>query len=84
MLELKIAKRLAPFELGIELCAPEEKTIVLFGPSGAGKTLPLAAIAGLLTPDAGRVASLGHALAALSARMEPTDVARAADRLVKA
>jgi molybdate transport system ATP-binding protein len=56
MLELTIAKRLAAFDLGIELCAPEEKTVVLFGPSGAGKSLTLAAIAGLLTPDTGHIA----------------------------
>jgi len=35
---------------------------VLFGPSGAGKTTILSAIAGLLRPDAGRVALSGRAL----------------------
>ncbi|MCK9507779.1 MAG: ATP-binding cassette domain-containing protein [Pigmentiphaga sp.] len=33
----------------------EARRIALFGPSGAGKTLTLKAIAGLLRPDAGRV-----------------------------
>jgi molybdate transport system ATP-binding protein len=33
----------------------EEDLVVLFGPSGSGKTLTLHAIAGLLTPDAGRI-----------------------------
>jgi molybdate transport system ATP-binding protein len=36
--------------------ATEEDVVVLFGPSGAGKSLTLQAIAGLTTPDAGRIA----------------------------
>jgi molybdate transport system ATP-binding protein len=35
--------------------ASEEDIVVLFGPSGAGKSLTLQAIAGLITPDAGRI-----------------------------
>jgi len=35
---------------------------VLFGPSGSGKSLTLAAIAGLLRPDAGRIALGGETL----------------------
>ncbi|MGI4812213.1 MAG: sulfate/molybdate ABC transporter ATP-binding protein [Janthinobacterium lividum] len=34
--------------------------LVLFGPSGAGKTMTLAAIAGLLRPDAGRITINGQ------------------------
>jgi molybdate transport system ATP-binding protein len=34
----------------------EARRTVIFGPSGAGKTLTLQAIAGLLTPDSGRIA----------------------------
>ena len=38
------------------------RTLVLFGPSGSGKTLTLQAIAGLLSPDAGRIAVNGDVL----------------------
>lgn len=33
----------------------EEESVVLFGPSGSGKTLTLQSIAGLVTPDSGRI-----------------------------
>ncbi len=39
----------------------DEQFVILFGPSGAGKTLTLQAIAGLLTPDAGTI-SIGDRL----------------------
>jgi molybdate transport system ATP-binding protein len=35
--------------------ASDKDMVVLFGPSGAGKSLTLQAIAGLITPDAGRI-----------------------------
>lgn len=56
MLQLEIQKQLDGFALDLSLGAPTGKIIVLFGASGAGKSLTLAAIAGLLTPDAGRIA----------------------------
>jgi molybdate transport system ATP-binding protein len=40
----------------------EEEFVVLFGPSGSGKTLTLQSIAGLSTPDSGRIALNGHVL----------------------
>ncbi|MCG3161877.1 MAG: Spermidine/putrescine import ATP-binding protein PotA [Acidobacteria bacterium] len=43
------------FLLDVEFTAPEGVTI-LFGPSGSGKTTCLRAIAGIVTPDAGRIA----------------------------
>ncbi len=47
--------RAAPFELDVELEAPPGITI-LFGRSGSGKSTILQAIAGLVRPDAGRIA----------------------------
>ena len=60
MMEARIAKRFPPgdesagFSLDLELRAAPGVT-VLFGPSGAGKTLTLDAIAGFVKPDAGRI-----------------------------
>ena len=54
------------FESGAEVRASLARTIgpgsilVLFGPSGAGKTTILRAIAGLLQPDRGRIQFEGH------------------------
>jgi molybdate transport system ATP-binding protein len=54
-LELDIAVGLRSFELGIRLSIGAE-TMALVGPSGAGKTTVLRAIAGLRRPDRGRIA----------------------------
>ncbi len=60
MLELRVRKRFAgrpdsaPFSLELEFRAGAGVT-VLFGPSGAGKTLTLDAIAGFAVPDEGRI-----------------------------
>ena len=40
----------------------EEQFVVLFGPSGSGKTLTLQSVAGLINPDAGRIALNGRVL----------------------
>jgi len=42
------------FDLEVSF-ASDQDFVVLFGPSGAGKSLTLLAIAGLMTPDAGRI-----------------------------
>jgi molybdate transport system ATP-binding protein len=51
-LRIAIARRLHALELQVHLEAGEE-ILVLFGPSGAGKTSTLNAVAGLLAPDSG-------------------------------
>jgi molybdate transport system ATP-binding protein len=53
-LKLDIEKRLASFNLSVQLEVGAE-ILVLFGPSGAGKTQTLNAIAGLVTPDRGEI-----------------------------
>jgi len=60
MIRATLEKRFAPgpesagFHLQVEIEAGPGVT-VLYGPSGSGKTLTLDAIAGLTTPDAGRI-----------------------------
>jgi len=50
------------FHLQVELQADPGVVVVLFGPSGAGKTTVLQAIAGLLTPDRGEILHGGTTL----------------------
>jgi len=49
------------FELCVRFDTAARRTVI-FGPSGAGKTLTLQAIAGLVAPDRGRIAFDGNAL----------------------
>jgi len=51
---IEITKRLPGFTLDVSWTAGDG-VAVLFGPSGAGKTLTLQCLAGLVQPDAGRV-----------------------------
>ncbi len=55
VLRARVGKRLGEFELDVDLAARNE-LLVLFGPSGSGKSITLRAVAGLVTPDAGRIA----------------------------
>jgi molybdate transport system ATP-binding protein len=54
LIEVDIRKSLnsrgRSFDLKVAFSS-DEKTVVLFGPSGAGKTLTLQSIAGLIRPD---------------------------------
>lgn len=53
-LQIDIEKRVPGFDLNVKLQV-ESEVLVLFGPSGAGKTLTLQMVAGLQTPDAGEI-----------------------------
>jgi molybdate transport system ATP-binding protein len=68
-LDLAIVSALRTFELDVELSVGGE-TVALVGPSGAGKTTVLRAIAGLRRPDRGRVALGGHAWFDAAARVD--------------
>lgn len=54
MLRCHIKKRLESFRLQVSL-EVRDHVVALFGPSGSGKSLTLQCIAGLMTPDAGRI-----------------------------
>lgn len=56
MLHLRLQHRFDGFTLDLALEAPEGKIVVLFGPSGSGKSLTLGAMAGWYAPEAGRIA----------------------------
>ncbi len=59
-LDVRLAKRLAGFTLEVDWRAGDE-VVALFGPSGAGKTLTLGCLAGLVRPDRGRIVVNGEA-----------------------
>jgi molybdate transport system ATP-binding protein len=60
-LEVRLVKRLPGFALDVQW-ASEGGVAALFGPSGAGKTLTLSCMAGLLRPDSGRIVVDGRVL----------------------
>jgi molybdate transport system ATP-binding protein len=59
--EVDVAKRLGEAEIAVSFKSGTGLT-ALFGPSGSGKTSILNMIAGLLTPDSGRIAVGGELL----------------------
>jgi molybdate transport system ATP-binding protein len=60
-LAVRLVKRLPGFTLDVDWTA-DGGVAALFGPSGAGKTLTLQCMAGLLRPDAGRIVVNGRVL----------------------
>ena len=69
MLVVEVEKKLGEFSLNA-LFASESGATVLFGPSGAGKTSIINMIAGLLTPDRGRIVLEGEVLFDDAARID--------------
>ncbi|MBV9772827.1 MAG: ATP-binding cassette domain-containing protein [Gemmatimonadetes bacterium] len=68
MLEVRAMKRLPHFTLDVDFAVRDE-ILVLFGPSGAGKTMTLRLIAGLERPDAGEVVLDGRTLVSRERRV---------------
>src|SRR4030067_393370 len=56
MLEISLKKQIEDFEVSVDLLLDEE-LLVLFGPSGAGKTMILKMISGIVQPDECMVAA---------------------------
>ena len=59
VLEVRIEKRFTDFHLRLSFTAGNE-TLALLGASGAGKTMTLKCLAGLVKPDRGYIALDGH------------------------
>jgi ABC-type sulfate/molybdate transport systems ATPase subunit len=74
-LDIDIAFGLRSFALDVELTV-ERDTVALVGPSGAGKTTVLRAVAGLRTPDRGRIALGGRPWFDAQARIDLPPEAR--------
>ena len=62
MLEVAVRARLGQFELDAVFTSDDAPVTALFGRSGAGKSSIIAAVAGLLKPDSGRVMLDGRVL----------------------
>ncbi|HMJ03278.1 MAG TPA: ABC transporter ATP-binding protein [Conexibacter sp.] len=60
MLSLALEARVGAVELDVELDVPDGRCLALAGPSGAGKTSVLRAVAGLLPAARGRIACDGE------------------------
>ena len=59
MIEIDVRKTLPGLDLHVAFSSDDE-IVGLFGPTGTGKTLTLRLIAGLLSPDAGRIVINGR------------------------
>ncbi|HSD58044.1 MAG TPA: ABC transporter ATP-binding protein [Methanotrichaceae archaeon] len=62
MLEIDVSKRLRDFNLEVKLNVPEGEILMLVGDNGCGKTTLLNLVAGLISPDEGRIALDGRPL----------------------
>ena len=62
MLELTARKQLGSFAIDAALTCETDGIVALFGRSGTGKTSLINMLAGLIRPDAGRIAVNGRVL----------------------
>ena len=75
VLTIEIRHRLRRFSLDVELAVGRE-TLALVGPSGAGKTSVLRAVAGLYRPDHARIDLGGRTLLDTTRRVDPPPESR--------
>ena len=61
-LEASIVKKMKGFTLDVNLSAAQGEIVGLLGESGGGKSMTLKSIAGILTPDSGRIVLNDHVL----------------------
>lgn len=61
-LEASIVKKMKGFTLDVSLSAAQGEIVGLLGESGGGKSMTLKSIAGILTPDSGRIVLNDHVL----------------------
>jgi molybdate transport system ATP-binding protein len=73
LLDVAIARKLARIDLDVTFQSRSE-VLVLFGPSGAGKTTVLNCVAGLVRPDRGRIRLGGKLLFAREPGTPSTDL----------
>ena len=59
-LDIRIRKRLHYFDMDLDLSCADGRMLVLIGPSGGGKTTLVRMLAGLTTPDEGRIVFHGE------------------------
>lgn len=62
MLEIDVLRRLRDFRLEVRLNVADGEILMLVGDNGCGKTTILNLIAGLVSPDAGRIVQAGRTL----------------------
>jgi molybdate transport system ATP-binding protein len=75
MLEVTVQKRFDGFQLDAAFTA-EHELVVLFGPSGSGKSLTVQTIAGTVQPDAGRIVIEGETVYDNASRLNLAPQAR--------
>jgi len=76
MLEVDVKKRLRDFHLEVKLGVAEGEILMLVGDNGCGKTTLLNLVAGLQSPDEGRIALDGRPLFDSSLKVNVTPEAR--------
>jgi molybdate transport system ATP-binding protein len=59
-LQITVRKRLEYFQISVDFACLDERTLVMIGPSGGGKTTLIRMIAGLEKPDEGRIVYRGE------------------------